>query len=94
MGGDGRLPRPEEVAEARAKVGMALVQLNPGDFTVQFAREGVMLDLGAIGKGYAIERAAEVLREAGVTSALLHGGTSTVQALGPAARRGVLEDRH
>jgi thiamine biosynthesis lipoprotein len=83
MGGDGRFPRPEEVAEARAKVGMALVQLNPTDFTVQFAREGVMLDLGAIGKGYAVERAAEVLREAGVTSALVHGGTSTVQALGP-----------
>jgi thiamine biosynthesis lipoprotein len=82
MGGDGRFPRPGEVAEARAKVGMALVQLNPADFTVQFAREGVMLDLGAIGKGYAVERAAEVLREAGVTSALVHGGTSTVQALG------------
>ena len=82
MGGDGRMPRPEEVAEARAKVGMGLVQLNPSDFTVRFAREGVMLDLGAIGKGYAVERAAEVLREAGVTSALLHGGTSTVQAIG------------
>ncbi len=83
MGGDGRFPRPDEVAEARAKVGMALVHLNPADLTVQFAREGVMLDLGAIGKGYAVERAAEVLREAGVTSALVHGGTSTVQALGP-----------
>ena len=82
MGGDGRVPRPEEMAEARAKVGMPLVQLNPGDFTLRFAREGVMLDLGAIGKGYAVERAAEVLREAGVTSALLHGGTSTVQAIG------------
>ena len=82
MGGKGRLPRPEEVAAARAKVGMGLVQLNPGDLTVQFARDGVMLDLGAIGKGYAIERAAEVLREAGVTSALIHGGTSTVQAIG------------
>ena len=61
---------------------MSLVQLDPSDFTVRFARPGVMLDLGAIGKGYAIERAAEVLREAGVTSALLHGGTSSVQALG------------
>ena len=38
--------------------------------------------MGAIGKGYAVERAVEVLREAGVTSALLHGGTSTVQAIG------------
>jgi len=82
MGGDGRMPRTEEVAEARTKVGMGLVQLSPEDFTVRFAREGVMLDLGAIGKGYAVERAAEVLREAGVTSALLHGGTSTVQAIG------------
>jgi FAD:protein FMN transferase len=83
MGGEGRLPRPEEVAEARATVGMGLVRLNPADFTVQFAREGVMLNLGAIGKGYAVERAAEVLREAGVISALIHGGTSSVQALGP-----------
>lgn len=82
LGGDGRLPRAEEVAEARAKVGMGLVRLNPEDLTVRFARAGVMLDLGAIGKGYAVERAAEVLHEAGVTSALLHGGTSTVQAIG------------
>ena len=82
MGGDGRFPPPEEVAEARAKVGLAQVRLNPADFTVQFAREGVMLDLGAIGKGYAVERATDVLREAGLTSALVHGGTSTVQALG------------
>ncbi len=82
MGGDGRMARPEEVAEARSKVGMGLVQLGPEEFTVRFAREGVMLDLGAIGKGYAVERAAEVLREAGVTRALLHGGTSTVQAIG------------
>ena len=82
MGGDGRMPGPEEVAAARAKVGMRLVQLNPDNCTVQFAGEGVLLDLGSIGKGYAIEGAAEVLREAGITSALLHGGTSTVQAIG------------
>src|SRR5258705_5410807 len=82
MGGGGHSPSPDELAEARSRVGMDLVQLRPEDFTVQFAREGVMLDLGAIGKGYAIERAVEVLRQAGVASALLHGGTSTVYALG------------
>ena len=82
MGGSGRFPDPAELAEARANVGMHLVQLRAQDFTVQFAREGVMLDLGAIGKGYAIECAAEVLRDAGITSALLHGGTSTVYGLG------------
>ena len=82
MGGTGRLPSAEELAEARAIVGMDLVHLDAKSFTVQFAREGVTLDLGAIGKGYAIDRAIEVLRDAGITSALLHGGTSTVCALG------------
>ena len=82
MGGTGRLPSAEELAEARAIIGMDLVHLDAKNFTVQFAREGVTLDLGAIGKGYAIDRAIEVLRDAGITSALLHGGTSTVYALG------------
>lgn len=43
---------------------------------------GARLDLGAIGKGWALDRAAEVLRGCGVERALLHGGTSTVIALG------------
>jgi len=82
MGASGKLPAPEEVAAAREKVGLQHVQLDATNCTVRFAREGVMLDLGAIGKGYAVERAAEFLREAGVMSALLHGGTSTVCAIG------------
>lgn len=82
MGGRGAMPDPAEVAEARARVGMNLVELDSGSRTVRFARAGVMLDLGAIGKGYAIDCAAEILREAGVTSALLHGGTSTAYAIG------------
>jgi len=82
MGGTGRTPEPNEIEEARSRVGMHLVQLNPADYTVRFLREGVMIDLGAIGKGYAIDCAVELLREAGVTSALLHGGTSTIYAIG------------
>lgn len=82
MGGTGCQPSPDDVTAAREKVGMHLVVSNAAEGTVSFSRLGVMLDLGAIGKGYAIERAAELLREAGVTSALLHGGTSTVYGLG------------
>ena len=82
MGGTGQMPLPEALAEARKAVGMDLVELDEGNFTVRFARKGVMLDFGAIGKGYAVGRAAELLREAGVTSALVNGGTSTVYALG------------
>ena len=82
MGGTGQMPTPEAVAQARQSVGMNLVELEPENFTVRFLREGVMLDLGALGKGYAIERAAEILRQDGVNSAILHGGTSTVHAIG------------
>jgi FAD:protein FMN transferase len=82
MRGPGKLPDPSAVAEARASVGMDLVELNDRDFTIRFVREGVMLDLGSIGKGYALDRASGLLRDAGVRSGLLHGGTSTVSALG------------
>ena len=41
-----------------------------------------MLDLGAVGKGHAVEKAANLLRDAGVGSALIHSGTSTVAAIG------------
>ena len=82
MHGSGRLPSSQAIAEAGACVGMHHVLLDADRLTVRFARPGVMLDLGAIGKGYAIESAAEILRDCGVVSALLHGGTSTVYAIG------------
>jgi FAD:protein FMN transferase len=69
MGGSGALPRAEDLAEARHRVGMEHVVLDPGEFTIRFTREGMMIDLGSIGKGYALEVATEVLLEAGVQSA-------------------------
>ena len=44
--------------------------------------EADALDLGGVGKGYALDRAAELLAERGVTEAFLHGGSSTVLAIG------------
>jgi thiamine biosynthesis lipoprotein len=82
MGGSGRLPEPAEIREARRSSGMPLISFDDENLSVRFQREGVMIDLGAIGKGYAIDCAAETLREAGVASALMHGGTSTVYGLG------------
>ena len=78
----GHLPDTEVLAEARRRTGMHLLTLDEAAFTVAFARPGVQLDLGAIGKGYAIEEAAQTLTDAGVESAFLHGGTSTIHAIG------------
>jgi thiamine biosynthesis lipoprotein len=84
MGGTGTgvLPAAEALAKARAKVGGEHIAMDAGRLTVHFTRAGVMLDLGAIGKGHAVDRAAAVLRAAGVESALIHSGTSTSMALG------------
>ena len=80
--GEHRVPSPGELAKTRKCVGMHLVHLDAKNITVQFERPGVQVDLGAIGKGFALDIADEIVREADITSALIHGGTSTVCAIG------------
>lgn len=82
MGGTGQPADSKQLAEACQCIGMSHVHFDDARQTIQFDREGVMVDLGAIGKGYAIDRAVDLLRDAGVESALIHGGTSTVYGLG------------
>ncbi len=81
----GAAPADDAIAEARTRTGMQLLQLDAASSTVQFARDGAMLDLGSIGKGYALEQAAALLRENEFENFLIHGGTSTVCACGTQA---------
>ncbi len=80
--GTGHLPDPHALRDARERLGMDKVMLDEDNFAVRFALPGVTLDLGSIGKGYAVERAAQLLRENEVGQALIHGGTSTIVAIG------------
>ena len=86
---EGAVPTPEALAGARACTGMGLVELTGADEepggTVRFAREGVELNLGAIGKGYAVGRIAARLRAAGVRQALVSAGDSSIEAVGAPA---------
>lgn len=77
----GRLPSPEALREARLRTGLEGLELDAGR-TVRFRRSGMEINLNALAKGWALDRAAEVLGEAGVDCALLHGGTSSGRALG------------
>jgi FAD:protein FMN transferase len=52
------------------------------DNSVTLPSPTTRLDPGGLAKGWALERASEILREAGITRALLHGGTSSVVGLG------------
>lgn len=82
MGDGGKVPSAEQIRSALDRTGTCHVILDEENWTVRFEKPGMTLDLGAIGKGYAVERTAQILREAGIESALIHGGTSTVYALG------------
>lgn len=69
-----------------AQVGSGALLLDPENWTIEFTGPHVAIDLGGIGKGHALDCAARVLRDAGVTSALLHAGTSSVVAIGAPER--------
>ncbi|NQT14238.1 MAG: FAD:protein FMN transferase [Planctomycetes bacterium] len=78
----GAVPDDETLARARQNVGGHLVELDGERQTVRFRHSGVELNLGCIGKGYALDRAAELLSAAGIDDFLLHGGQSSILARG------------
>lgn len=80
---EGRIPTGTELNGAMARTGFRHVSLNADTRAVRLTRPGVELNLGAVGKGYALDRAADLLRtEYGIRSALLHAGGSSVRAVG------------
>jgi FAD:protein FMN transferase len=87
----GRVPTEAERAAARTRSGMQHVRLDPERLTVAYDRQGLELNLGSIGKGYALDRTAALVAEQhGVRDLLVHGGHSSVLARGAEApgRRG------
>ena len=67
-------PSDRDIAAAKATSGFSKVQLNETARTVSFAVAGMEIDLGGIGKGYAVDRAVQVLRDLGVEAALVSAG--------------------
>jgi FAD:protein FMN transferase len=63
--------------------GLSSLDLDVDDFSVRATRRGVRIDLGGIGKGYAVDLMAELLEDWGIEAALVHGGFSSVLALEP-----------
>jgi thiamine biosynthesis lipoprotein len=81
--GPKRVPDPESLAQARARTGWRHLRLDPERRTVAFDREGIRINLGSIGKGYAIDRVVELIRAYWwPTSGLVHGGRSSLYAIG------------
>jgi thiamine biosynthesis lipoprotein len=81
--GTGRLAGGHEVRAGLDASGTDRVLFDVAANLVHFAAPGLLLNLGAVGKGYALDEAARILRFYGTNHALLHGGRSTIVAVGP-----------
>jgi thiamine biosynthesis lipoprotein len=88
--GPGRLPGQDEVAAALAKVGYRHLRLDPAGRTVRFDIEGMEINPGGIGKGYAVDRIVAILRQKGFHTALVMASSSSIYGMGapPGEARG------
>ncbi|MEW6128013.1 MAG: FAD:protein FMN transferase [Acidobacteriota bacterium] len=83
----GRIPLPEELEEAKLRVGSDKLALDSRSRTIAFIHSGVCLNLGSIGKGYALDCMKEFM-QAKVRAALLNAGASSFYAIGDGAGLG------
>jgi thiamine biosynthesis lipoprotein len=70
----GILPDPGEIDAALRASGYRLLRLDEGARAIRIERQGVRLDVGGIAKGYAADRALDVLRDSGLTRAMVVAG--------------------
>ncbi|MFQ5681543.1 MAG: FAD:protein FMN transferase [Candidatus Omnitrophota bacterium] len=91
------IPSPREIEKVLSRVGMNFVELKKKTGIIILTSPGLRLDLGGIAKGYAVDRAVAVLREAGVSSALIDAG-GDIYCLGKKGKRpwsvGLRRPRH
>jgi len=80
--GGEHVPPQADIDKARALTNYKDVIIDEAAKTVKLAKEGMVLDLGGIGKGYAADRVADYLKEQGLDSAMINLGGSSIIALG------------
>jgi thiamine biosynthesis lipoprotein len=85
-----RVPTEAEQEKMRACVGYEKIELIPPD-RVEFNSPCMRIDVGSIGKGYAVDRAVEILRTNGITNALVDAGQSTIYGMGAPAGQSAWE---
>lgn len=68
------LPPPEKLDTARKLVGYRHLVLDQDQHTAELRKSGMLIDLGGIAKGYAVDEGLAVLRRQGITRAMIHAG--------------------
>jgi FAD:protein FMN transferase len=78
----GTFPDEDVLQQALSRVDSRAIELDRREQTIRFLRPDLEINLNAIGKGFALDRCGQSLREAGVENFLIHGGQSSVLAAG------------
>ena len=78
----GRIPSVEELENARKLTGFQFLELDEAEQTIRFKKQGIELNFGCVGKGFALDIAAEKLRNHAVDRFLFAGGLSSMLASG------------
>jgi thiamine biosynthesis lipoprotein len=84
---DGVLPDAGVLAEARARSGFSMFEIDPELDRIRFSRPGLGLDFGGIGKGLAADEALQILEEAGFRAALIDFGGGLVAGDAPPGQK-------
>lgn len=71
------VPEQKQIQASLTRVGHELVELEPESKQVRLVKKGVALGMGAIAKGYGVDRAAAVLKKAGYTNFIVEAGGDT-----------------
>lgn len=82
------LPDPGRLAQARELVGFEMMHVDERTQSVRLVKPGMLLDLGAIAKGYAADCALAVLKQHGIKSALVAAGGDIAVSAPPPGTRG------
>lgn len=80
--GSGKLPHRAEIRTAMGRIGYRNIVLDSQTRAVRFDNPGLEIDPGGIGKGYAVDRMAQLLREQHIQSGFISAAGSTLYGLG------------
>jgi thiamine biosynthesis lipoprotein len=80
------MPDENTLALAKARIGYGKLILDANEQTVRFVVEGMRLDLGAIGKGYAVDKAVEAMQRCGAAGGMVDAG-GNIRCFGRQANR-------
>lgn len=78
----GAMPTPAQIEQSLVNVGCEKIQIDESNKSVRFLQSGLKINTGGIGKGYALDRAASILAQHEVDDFLVHGGHSSILAMG------------